>query len=223
MNKVSPPKSLEGLRARVEDLQGLSIAELYREVSVSEAIWQKKGTFGLAIELFLGADAKNEAKPDFTNLGIELKSLPVDLSGEPKESTFVASINLQTIAKEDWLTSVVYKKLSHVLWLPYEASSTIPFLQRRVGKGFFWQPNEQEEALLKKDWQELTDLLVLGRIKEISARLGKILQIRPKAANGKSLCNGFDESGALIKTLPRGFYLRRHFTTGIMKRLMEGL
>ncbi|MGC1183416.1 MAG: DNA mismatch repair protein MutH, partial [Legionella sp.] len=37
-----------------------------------------------------------------------------------------------------------------------------------------------------------------------------------KAANGKSLCYGFDSEGNKVKTLPRGFYLRSSFTAKIL-------
>ena len=51
---------------------------------------------------------------------------------------------------------------------------------------------------------------------EIDASMGEYLQVRPKAANGKSLCYGFDEVGNKILTLPRGFYLRSSFTMTVL-------
>ena len=214
---VSPPSSIRELQARLKKLEGYTIAKLYHELNIPTSAWLKKGIFGQAIELFLGADAFNEACPDFKALGIELKSLPLDAGGVPKESTFVTSINFKAIKQETWQTSTVYKKLSHVLWLPFEASPNIPFSLRRVARGFFWQPTQQDEAIIAKDWQELTELVVLGKLNEISAKLGEVLQIRPKAANGKSLCAGVDDRGQVIQTLPRGFYLRRSFTARLLK------
>lgn len=218
-NLIKPPTTIESLQTRLKTLAGLSLAELYSSLSIAEVKWQEKGTFGQAIELFLGADAKNEAVPDFKDLGIELKSLPINASGQPKESTFVASINLQRLANETWESSAVCRKLSHVLWLPFESDPTIAYPLRRIGMGFFWKPTESEQECLKHDWQELSDLIVLGRLNEISAKLGRVLQVRPKGANAKSLCNFQDKQGRVIKTLPRGFYLRRSFTSNIMKRM----
>lgn len=215
--KIPPPKTKAELVKRLNQLEGMSIANLYLSIGIAESAWQKKGILGQAVEYFLGADANNEALPDFKKLGIELKTLPLDMKSLPKESTFVASINLRHIHQQTWLDSVVYKKLSHVLWLPFEADKSLPFSHRRIGKGFFWQPNLLEMDLLKKDWQELTELLVLGKLSQVDARLGEVLQIRPKAANGKSLCQAFDEQGSVIQTLPRGFYLRRSFTMRLLK------
>ncbi|MGR5543468.1 DNA mismatch repair endonuclease MutH, partial [Vibrio campbellii] len=42
------------------------------------------------------------------------------------------------------------------------------------------------------------------------------LQLRPKAANGKALTEAYGSSGKIIKTRPRGFYLRTQFTASIL-------
>jgi len=59
-------------------------------------------------------------------------------------------------------------------------------------------------------------MISTGRLAEINAGMGQYLQVRPKAANSKSLCYGFDETGNKVLTLPRGFYLRSTFTASIL-------
>ncbi len=39
--------------------------------------------------------------------------------------------------------------------------------------------------------------------------MGRVLQIRPKAANNKALTEAIGEFGQPIMTLPRGFYLKK--------------
>jgi DNA mismatch repair protein MutH len=60
-------------------------------------------------------------------------------------------------------------------------------------------------------------MISAGRLDEINGRIGQYLQVRPKAANAKSLCYGFNGEGNKILTLPRGFYLRSLFTEQIIK------
>ena len=61
-------------------------------------------------------------------------------------------------------------------------------------------------------------LIALGEIESITAHKGVYLQIRPKAANARARHWGVDEAGALMRTLPRGFYLRTSFTREILSR-----
>lgn len=216
--KSSPPKTEAELEARCKDIEGLSFAQLSLKLGISIPLQanQRKGWVGQAIELALGADANNLALPDFQQLGIELKTLPMAQSGKPAESTFITSIPLLTIHQQTWKNSQCYQKLKRVLWIPIEGDKRIPYAQRRIGQGFIWTPNEHQESVLAADWHYLTLQISTGQLETLDARAGEYLQVRPKGANGKSLCYGFDTEGSKIKTLPRGFYLRSCFTHQII-------
>ena len=62
------------------------------------------------------------------------------------------------------------------------------------------------------------EYVALGRLEEISARHGELLQIRPKAANARALGSTTDPEGKPAQTLPRGFYLRSSFTNSILQQ-----
>ena len=207
------------LIVRVNALAGLTVGQSASRygLEVPTNLRHHKGWFGHLIEKVLGADAGSLPIPDFPSLGIELKTLPIANNGKPCQSTFVASISLTGIAKESWQTSIVRKKLAHVLWLPMEGDNNIPLSQRRIGLGFLWQPNIEQEQILENDWLELSNLITMGNINQISAHLGEALQIRPKAANGKVLTSVIGANGKKTQTLPRGFYLRSSFTNKIYK------
>ena len=215
----NPLKSEEELLERCQSIEGLSFLQLAAllQLTIPAENQRRKGWTGLAIELALGTTAGNKSIPDFANLGIELKTLPLNEQRKPAESTFVTSIPLLTIHQQNWLTSQCYSKLKRVLWLPIEGDSAIPFGQRRIGRGFLWSANQKEAAILAEDWHELTAMIATGHLDEVNASIGQYLQIRPKAANAKSLCYGFDSEGKKVLTLPRGFYLRASFTGQIVK------
>ena len=117
-----------------------------------------------------------------------------------------------------WQHSHVRNKLSRVLWIPVEGEREIPLAERRVGSPLIWSPSEEEERQLQTDWEELMELIVLGQVEKITARHGEVLQLRPKAANSRVLTEAYGASGKLIKTLPRGFYLRTQFTARILEQ-----
>ncbi|KTD51538.1 DNA mismatch repair protein mutH [Legionella quinlivanii] len=209
------------LLTRCSRIAGLSFSQLacLTQCTIPQKQSQRKGWTGLAIELALGTTAGTKAVPDFENLGVELKTIPLNALGKPAESTFVTSISLTSIHRETWKESQCFQKLKRILWVPVEGDTMIPFEQRRIGSGFLWSPSEEQECILSDDWHEHSTMIGMGRLEEIDASMGEYLQVRPKAANARSLCDGFDAEGKKIRTLPRGFYLRASFTQQLLKSL----
>lgn len=217
MHTVAPPQDKNELMKRVQAISGKTLADLSRLSNMPLPACNKryKGWLGVVLERILGASAGSLPVPDFPGLRIELKTLPLGENGTPSESTFVSSIHLLSLSKECWEESSVFKKLQQVLWVPYESSKKIPFAHRRIGMAKLWQPTSAQRIILKQDWLDLSDKIVFGRLHELSALEGEYLQVRPKAANGQSLCQAFDENGERMLSLPRGFYLRASFTRSL--------
>ena len=76
-----------------------------------------------------------------------------------------------------WRQSTVYRKLARVLWLPLEAGGRRPLPERRIGRAVLWSPSAEEEAALAADWEELMDMVSLGGLDELDAKVGNWLQI----------------------------------------------
>lgn len=218
MQQIQPPQSLEELLARTRAIAGTSLETLAtrHQTRLPTDPRQAKGWIGQFLEQLLGADASSQARPDFTQLGVELKTLPLLADGRPKESTYVCTVPIQGDGEVNWADSWVCRKLRHVLWLPFESDPSIPTSLRRVGTALLWQPSPAQERILRQDWEEIMDLVQLGRIDELSAAHGTFLQVRPKAANSRALRDSSDVEGNRIRTLPRGFYLRTRFTAEIL-------
>jgi DNA mismatch repair protein MutH len=144
---IAPPESEAELLSRVWDLAGLTLGELGArvDVEVPDESVRGKGVAGQILEKALGATAASRAEPDFVRLGIELKTIPLDAAGKPKESTFVCSISLSAMADTDWEQSVVLKKLSKVLFVPVEAASETPLRDRRIGRAYLWEPTCRDD------------------------------------------------------------------------------
>jgi len=206
------PQSEQELLTRAWDLAGLTLGELGARVAISvpDDSVRGKGVAGQILEKVLGASAGSRAEPDFTRLGIELKTIPLDARGKPKESTFVCSISLSAMADTDWERSTVLKKLSKVLFVPVEAASDTPLRNRRVGRAYLWTPTPEERQLLRHDWERLAEMIATGDVEQITGHLGEVLQVRPKAPHGRSRRRAPDE---------RGFYLRPTFTGALLARL----
>ena len=214
------PQSEQELLSRAYAMAGFTLAQLAATagIPVPRDLRRDKGWTGQLIEWQLGASAGSRPEQDFTDIGIELKTIPVDPQGRPLETTFVCVAPLIGVSGQRWEESNVRNKLSRVLWIPVEGSRDIPVGDRRVGMPLLWSPNEEEEGLLRQDWEELMDMIVLGEVEQISARHGQVLQLRPKAANSKALTRAIGRNGQPIMTLPRGFYLKIEFTHQLLQR-----
>jgi DNA mismatch repair protein MutH len=215
-----PPKDEDELLVRAQALAGFSLGELatLAGVAIPANLKRDKGWVGMLLELFLGASAGSKPEQDFPQLGIELKTIPIDEQGRPLETTFVCVAPLTGNSGVSWHTSHVRHKLTRVLWIPVEGSRQLPLAGRRIGSPLLWSPSAEEEQLLRRDWEELMDLIVLGHVESVTARHGEVLQLRPKAANSKALTEAIGEHGQPIMTLPRGFYLKKDFTRQLLAR-----
>lgn len=205
---------------RAQNLAGMTLGEIAQQenIKVPVDLTREKGWIGLLLEQVLGASAGSRPEPDFPQLGIELKSLPIDRYGKPLETTFVCVAPLTGLIGATWQNSHIKNKLARVLWVPVISEREIPISERLVGTPFIWSPSEEEERLLAMDWQELTDMIVLGEVEKISGKHGQVLQLRPKAANSKAKTHAVDKHGKPFLTLPRGFYLKTQFTQHILNK-----
>ncbi|WP_365869036.1 DNA mismatch repair endonuclease MutH [Arsukibacterium sp.] len=213
-------KTTEQLLQHCHNIAGLTLGQLASQlkVTIPADLKRDKGWVGQLLELALGAEAGSQALPDFPALGIELKTLPIDQQGKPLESTYVCVAPLTGVTSQSWQQSWICQKLQQVLWVPILAERQIPLAERIIGTAFLWQPSASEQLALQQDWEELMELITLGGIDQIRGAHGKVLQLRPKAADSKALTSAVGANGEPIKTLPRGFYLKASFTAAILQR-----
>ena len=217
------PQTLEQLLSQAQSIAGLTFGELADElhIPVPPDLKRDKGWVGTLLERALGATAGSKAEQDFSHLGVELKTLPINAEGYPLETTFVSLAPLVQNSGVKWENSHVRHKLSCVLWMPIEGSRHIPLRERHIGAPILWKPTAEQERQLKQDWEELMDLIVLGKLDQITARIGEVMQLRPKGANSRAVTKGIGKNGEIIETLPLGFYLRKEFTAKILNVFLE--
>jgi len=203
---IAPPRDEAELLARAEALRGTVVQS-----------WgvHGKGRVGEQVERALGASGGSTATWDFPELRVELKTIPVDLrTGVPRESTFVCAVSLADAERAEWSSSWVRAKLSRVLWVPIEVEQDDT---RRVGLPVLWSPTADQEAVLAGDFEEIMGRVWMGDVEGVTARMGRWLQLRPKAAHGGVRTLVPASEGELVATVPRGFYLRALFTGAILR------
>ncbi|MCH1928688.1 DNA mismatch repair endonuclease MutH [Shewanella sp. A25] len=221
MKSIIPPQDLAELLRRADMMAGITLSQIAASlgVPVPHDLKRDKGWVGQLIEMELGATAGSKPEQDFLHLGVELKTIPIDSQGKPLETTYVCVAPLTNIEGLTWENSLVCHKLQRVLWVPVEGERHIPIGERRIGTPILWEPDQQEQALLQQDWEEIMEQIALGKVEKLTARQGEVLQLRPKAANSKALTQSIAENGGLKMTNPRGFYLKTAFTAMILRKV----
>ncbi|HEY5703509.1 MAG TPA: DNA mismatch repair endonuclease MutH [Gammaproteobacteria bacterium] len=223
LKAMPPPETMTPLTEaelmeRASALAGKTLGKvaLQTGLTMPASMKQAKGLVGQLIELALAGTCSTHAGPDFPALGIELKTLPLDRPGHPRESTYVCTVAPQSDLKSSWKQSRVWHKLARVLWIPVEAAPEIPLAQRRIGSPVFWHPDAAQDKILQQDWDELTGMIREGELDKLTSRYGQYLQIRPKARDSKALQSSSGPDGSPGQTLPRGYYLRTCLTRQIL-------
>lgn len=221
---VTAPRDLPELQRRAHALTGRTLREVaaeYGDAWLAQAppvgqergpLLRRKGKLGQLVERVLGATAGSKQQPDFPALGVELKTIPLGTDGHPRESTFVASFSLADAETAAWETSPVRHKLAHVLWIPVLTSEHEP----RFGAPLFWQPTQEQEQVLRADFDDIMGMVAIGNVDGLTARVGRWLQARPKAAHGRVRTLAYGSEGPQL-ALPRGFYLRAKVTGALLR------
>lgn len=208
------------LLSKAQALAGLTVAEIAKKhaLNVPENFQHHKGWVGHLLEVALGADARSGSQPDFANLGIELKTLPINHAGSPMESTYVCHLaHDESALGERFEESSIRSKLERVLFIPMLTEKGMPPAERMITSAFLWVPSHREMAIIKADWEEAMYLIGTGQSDAVNAQFGEYLQVRPKAANSKVRVAEIDANGQHEAIIPRGFYLRPAVTRRLLK------
>jgi DNA mismatch repair protein MutH len=215
---VAPPENERELVERARALAGVDLGELAASLGIAvgtDAV-KTKGTWGGLLERALGATGGSSKVKDFPELGVELKTIPVDDRNVPVESTYVCTLSLADADAQEWTTSWVREKLARVLFVPLAAAAGTAWPLRRIGPPLLWSPTAAQEEVLRADFDDVVGLIGIGRIEELTAHRGRWLQVRPKAAHGGVRTVAWGAEGEAIHTVPRGFYLRARFTGALL-------
>ena len=215
-------ETLEALLAHARALVGVELSELADTLGLPVPVGnvRTKGWSGQVIEQELGAAVGGARGPDFAELGVELKTVPVDEDLVPLESTAVCQIDPVAIAAESWDTSYAREKLASVLFVALAVPPAARSVgDRRVAAVRLWSPDADEARALREDFELLVrGYYRQGRAAEITGHLGTVLQVRPKGRDADDLRDGYDAAGRPARIGKQGFYLRPAFVARILRR-----
>jgi DNA mismatch repair endonuclease MutH len=213
-------KTIDELRNRAESLKDKFISELKPTLDVKD-----KGAIGKIIEEYgFGVKNNSESRPDFHEIGVELKVVPLKQPQKGlsvKERTKVCLINYNQIVESSWETSHAKHKLDHILFVFYHYNKENHLESQIKDYYFFELKNQLEEPIIQTDWHRTKQIVADGRAHELSESQNKILAASRSGAGGlEEHKNPTQPNTIFQKHAPqRSFSLKPSYTNVIWNEL----
>jgi len=159
------------LLAYAKKIEGLRISDLGAVVRRMDLI-HRKHTKGLVAQLvekeYFGIPTNSSERPDFQDLGIELKVSPLKLVKSTgwynaKERNVIKVVDYFDVNdNKDWRDSKLIHKLSRVLFVLYVHDKEKPATEWQVVSTFLWSPNKEQDDLIQNDYDIIREKIKAG-------------------------------------------------------------
>ena len=202
--------------------KGKTIGAIKKELSIHKTS-MKKGASGMIVENLLGIKNNNIDDADIPEIGCEVKVLPLqkNKNGEikAKEPTAIQMINYCEVAKENWDTAKIRKKITLTFWVVYlakENSKSLPQDDYVIVDFFLDHPADSESNIFRNDWEAIQKYINLGKADQLSCSMGEYIEPKTKGKNSNDLTDAPDGNGGLIKARRRAFYFKKNYTNKLI-------
>jgi len=220
---VKSLKTVQELLYRCDQISGVPFSDLER---FSAKPWigtstQNKGWGGKLVERLVGGDAGGRPAADITNLGVEIKSIPIGADARVLMPTKIAHINYQSLIDQEWWESSAFHKLRAILFVPIVKFDTKTYREWFIRGPFLWLPSEACLKQFKSDYDAVRNLVVEGRFDEIHSAeppvgQGVFLHPKPDARNASVDNRPIVIAGGVYRPKPKAWMLRASFTRQIV-------
>jgi len=159
------------LLAFAKKLEGRRFSEISASIGMLDESHRKhtKGVAAKVIETeYFGIPVNSSEKPDFEELGIELKVSPlryldrVDLY-TTKERNVIKMVDYNEISEnQHWKQNKISSKLDRVLYILYLHDNTVNAWDWKVVKTFLWSPSSEQQEKIQNDYTIMRTKVLAG-------------------------------------------------------------
>ncbi len=202
----------------ITNSKGKTIGQIKDELNI-ERSRMVKGASGLIVENLLGIENNNRDEADIPEIDCEIKVLPLQKNRDgnirAKEPTAIQMINYMEVAQETWETARLRGKIALTFWVVYLAKVDGVALNQNdyvILDYFLDHPNNIQNNVFKKDWEEIQNYIITGRADELSCSMGEYLEPKTKGRNNQDTTDAPDGRGGVIRARRRAFYYKKNYT-----------
>lgn len=151
----------DSLLSYAREIEGRKISEISQEINAMDVSPRKhtKGLVAKVIETdYFGILRNSRERPDFEELGIELKVSPIRFIKRlgwytTKERLVLSMVDYNEIQKVPiWSDLKLFKKLKRVLFVLYFHDNSVPAMDWEVKRAFLWSPSILDSAVIQNDY-----------------------------------------------------------------------
>ena len=186
-----------------------------------------RGTFGLILETgYFSLERNNESRPDFEEVGIELKSSPLkrlrngELRAKERISLSMIDYNILAYEKGPLYSTSFWTKIKRLLLVFYEYSPQLSVLDYPIRIVRLWEFPDDDKLVLAKDWELIKSYVDNGEAHLLSEGLTNYLGAATKGASSKDLTN---QPNSPEMAMRRAFSLKASYVNRIIKRLLSNV
>ena len=183
---------------------------------------KSKGKFGQILEKnYFGLESSNEPRPDFNEVGLELKSFPLikRASGKisAKERLVLNKINYKEEAKKSFKESSFLKKSKKILLISYfyeKEKPVVDFIINGSDLINFYELPKNDRLIIEKDWKKINNKIKKGEAHLLSEGDTNYLCSCTKAATAADLTEQFIKDAPKAK--PRAFSFKGSYILSLI-------
>jgi DNA mismatch repair protein MutH len=168
-------RSQESIYEHAKNLEGRTLRDVLKECNKEHiARTNRKGSFGQMIEKgYFYIDNNSDVRPDFYEVGIELKTTPMKRlkngTYASKERLILSIINYMKLLHQKFDGSFL-KKNKKLLIIFYLFEEGHPHCDYRILRTRLWEFPEEDLRIIRDDWNKIAKMVEEGRADELSER-----------------------------------------------------
>lgn len=212
-------------RSIIEYAQELVGSSLREHIDVNEIpdIRHRKGSFGNAVErYFFKYDINSDSQPDFSKIGMELKTTPLKKVAankfKSKERLVITMINYMDIVNEAFETNSFMHKAEDILLISYlyeKEKNPLDYIVEIVAE---WGIPPEDLPQIKRDWELVVDKVRAGHAEDISGSDTLYLEACTKAQTSKDRRK---QPFSTVLAKPRAWALKASYMTAVSNKSLE--
>lgn len=213
-------ETIQELMDKAREAEGKTFGEIDTTGRIKNV--RSKGALGHIIEeSHFGYPINSDARPDFEELGIELKVTPFKKNKNgtysSKERLVLNMIDYHNEHEYSFETSSFLSKATSMLIMLYQYDPDIPMDDYRIYKAFLNEFSAEDLDVMRQDWETIVAKIKRGEAHLISEADTMYLSACTKGANGSVVrSQPFSEQPAK----PRAFSLKAAYMSGLVRQYL---
>lgn len=213
-------ETIQELMDKAREAEGKTFGEIDTTGRIKNV--RSKGSLGHIIEeSHFGYPINSDARPDFEELGIELKVTPFKKNKNgtysSKERLVLNMIDYHNEHEYSFETSSFLSKATSMLIMLYQYEPNIPIDDYRLYKAFLNEFSEEDLDVMRQDWEAIVAKIKRGEAHLISEADTMYLSACTKGSNGSVVrSQPFSEQPAK----PRAFSLKASYMSGLVRQYL---